>query len=321
MKNGTKISLITATLLVIFGIGIMAFSLPTANRNLDVHNFSPTVTAEHTVTEAFDNINIDINTANVNFYLSEDENCHVICNEDSRSPHTASVKDNTLWIKVEDNRKWYDYINISFDTPEVEIHLPKEQYLHLYVRGDTGDVNVPHNFEFDYIDISTSTGHVSCFASASGDISISTDTGDVMAQNVGADNFSVATSTGRISVENINCKAEFSVSVDTGDAKLDRVVCGSFISTGSTGELTVTKLRASELMDIRRSTGDVDLDECDAAEIKITTDTGDVTGSFLSEKIFFTESDTGDIDVPKSTTGGICEIETDTGDIDITISE
>jgi hypothetical protein len=38
-----------------------------------------------------------------------------------------------------------------------------------------------------------------------------------------------------------------------------------------------------------------------------------------SEKIFFTETDTGDIRVPKSTSGGVCEIKTDTGDITFTI--
>ena len=49
------------------------------------------------------------------------------------------------------------------------------------------------------------------------------------------------------------------------------------------------------------------------------TDTGDVTGSLLSDKIFFAESDVGSVDVPKTTTGGVCEIRTDTGKIAITI--
>ena len=49
------------------------------------------------------------------------------------------------------------------------------------------------------------------------------------------------------------------------------------------------------------------------------TDTGDVTGSLLSDKIFLAESDVGSVDVPKTTTGGVCEIRTDTGKIAITI--
>ena len=40
----------------------------------------------------------------------------------------------------------------------------------------------------------------------------------------------------------------------------------------------------------------------------------------LSAKVFITETDTGKVEVPKSVTGGRCEIETDTGDIQITVT-
>ena len=56
---------------------------------------------------------------------------------------------------------------------------------------------------------------------------------------------------------------------------------------------------------------------CDAEEIGIKTDTGDVTGSLLSEKVFHARTDTGRIEVPKTTGGGLCEIVTDTGDVRI----
>lgn len=63
------------------------------------------------------------------------------------------------------------------------------------------------------------------------------------------------------------------------------------------------------------------LDRSDAAEIYVRTDTGDVTGSLLTDKIFFAETDTGDIDVPESVEGGKCKIKTDTGDISIKIEK
>ena len=51
----------------------------------------------------------------------------------------------------------------------------------------------------------------------------------------------------------------------------------------------------------------------------VSTDTGDVTGSLLSAKVFVVTTDTGTVQVPKSTAGGRCEISTDTGDIRITV--
>ena len=61
------------------------------------------------------------------------------------------------------------------------------------------------------------------------------------------------------------------------------------------------------------------MEQCDAFEIVAKTSTGDVTGSFLSEKIFMAQTDTGRIDVPQTMTGGKCQITTNTGDIKVKI--
>ena len=58
--------------------------------------------------------------------------------------------------------------------------------------------------------------------------------------------------------------------------------------------------------------------DVDAKDVSVTTDTGDVRGNLLSDKIFFTRTDTGEISVPQTTTGGKCEIMTSTGDIRLT---
>ena len=63
--------------------------------------------------------------------------------------------------------------------------------------------------------------------------------------------------------------------------------------------------------------GDVEFNGCDADEIYVKTNAGNVTGSFLSNKVFIVDTDTGSVDVPKTETGGRCEINTHTGDIKI----
>lgn len=72
---------------------------------------------------------------------------------------------------------------------------------------------------------------------------------------------------------------------------------------------------ATEKLSIERTTGDVEFDDSDAADIFVKTGTGDVTGSLLTDKVFITQTDTGDVDVPQAITGGRCEINTNTGDI------
>lgn len=63
----------------------------------------------------------------------------------------------------------------------------------------------------------------------------------------------------------------------------------------------------------------MEFNHCDAETICVNTDTGSVTGTLLTDKVFIIETDTGSVDVPKSITGGRCEITTDTGNIRITI--
>jgi hypothetical protein len=51
----------------------------------------------------------------------------------------------------------------------------------------------------------------------------------------------------------------------------------------------------------------------------VKTDTGDITGSLLSGKIFMPQTNTGDVTVPDTVTGGKCRLSTNTGDIKISI--
>ena len=75
----------------------------------------------------------------------------------------------------------------------------------------------------------------------------------------------------------------------------------------------------SSTLNIKTTTGRVEFYGSDAGEIFVKTTTGKVTGRLLSEKVFIVRTTTGKINVPKSITGGRCEITTTTGRIDISI--
>lgn len=125
-------------------------------------------------------------------------------------------------------------------------------------------------------------------------------------------------STGDMALKHLSV-GDLSITVSTGDVTMRDIRCQNLTTKGSTGDWDMWDVIAQEQIRIRRNTGDVEFQKCDAASIKLTTSTGDVEGSLLSEKVFITHTDTGDIHVPKTATGGICEITTDTGDIEIRI--
>lgn len=338
MSRKTKISLITAALLVL--IGIIIFGGVMIMLNWDFKNLSTTkyVTNEYIISEEFTDIAIDTDTADIELIPYDDELCKIVCFEEKNALHSVYVENGTLCIKVKNNVKWYMRIGINFKTPKISVYLPEKEYRALNVSESTGDIDIPSDFSFKSVEISASTGNISseCKVSdtvkiklSTGDIKLSgaeaksiemsATTGDVTATSITADNISVATSTGAITMERVSCTGNIKFTVSTGKAKISDTTCASLYTKGTTGKVTFKNVIANGSISVERSTGDVSFDACDGAEIFVKTSTGDVTGSFLSDKIFSTNSDTGRIRVPSSASGGRCEVKTDTGNIIIQI--
>ena len=185
-------------------------------------------------------------------------------------------------LKIREVQKWEGGFGIDMEEPTLTLYLPKDQYAALKLMVDTGDIRVPKIFTFDRVQIGSDTGDVDFQAGVTGQAQFKTDAGTVKAVGVS---------------------------------------CGNFTAESDTGEIFLENVIASGTLNVTSQTGDVRLKECDGAEIYITTDTGDVKGTILTEKVFLTETDTGEVNVPKSLTGGRCEITTQTGDIDIMIAQ
>lgn len=321
MSKFTKIWLIIAASLVIIGatvfVGVMSML------KWDFRNFSTLKQETNTyeISESYKNISIITDTANITFIPTDAEKTSVICKEQQNLNHSVTIKDGSLTIELTDSRKWYQYISIGVNNSSVEIYLPEEEYAKLFVKNSTGKIDVREGFSFESIEIIGSTGKVHCAASASGAIAINRSTGDITLENLCADSLELSVSTGKINLSSVSVKNDINLRTTTGDIKLNDVTCKNLTSNGTTSDITLSGVIAESSFNIETDTGDVKFDGCDAAEIFVKTDTGKVTGSLLSDKIFFATTDTGKVDVPKSLTGGRCEITTDTGDISISIKQ
>lgn len=319
MRKTTKIWIVIAASLVFVGLIMFAAVMSEYKWDFSKLSTGKYETNTYEISEEFSNLSMNTDTADIIFALSDDGKCRVECYEEEKAKHSVAVQENTLVIKMIDERTWYDYIGINFGSPKITVYLPKAEYASLFIKESTGDIEIPKNFKFEGVDISSSTGDVNFFASASKLIKIRTSTGNVCVENTSAETLDLSASTGRITVSNVICGGNANINVSTGRTNLNNIECKNLTSSGDTGDISLNHVIAAEKFSIKRSTGDVRFDGSDAAEILVETDTGDVTGTFLSEKIFFVETDTGSVDVPESITGGRCEITTDTGDIELDI--
>lgn len=320
MKTINKIWPIVAALLTV--LGALIFTLALSLQRWDIKKLSNDKLVENTreINDNFENLSININTADIKFLPSETQNTQIICKEYEKEIHTIEVTDNTLKICVNDQRHWTDYISFfSFETPKIMVYLPKEEYLSLKIDTDTGDVEIPKNFNFMDINIKGSTADVKCLASAEKGIKIALSTGDIFLSEIDAENLDLAVSTGDIIAQSINCSGNIAAKVTTGKTNFKNVTCKNLVSEGDTGDMSLKDVLAEGKFDIVRDTGDIKLTDCDAAEIKIETDTGDIRGTLKTPKIFLTATNTGRVDIPESIEGGKCKLTTDTGDIKIMI--
>ena len=317
MSKKTKIWLTAAASFVFLGCLILGGVLVVAKGDFYKLSTSRYETNSHEIGQNFENVSVVTDTADVTFLPAEDGKVSVVCYEQKKVKHTVTVTGDTLVIKTEDSRKWYEYIGINFGTPSIKVYLPSGKHGALLVRSSTGDVKIAKDLSFESIDIQGSTGSVTNYASASQDIKIKTSTGNIELENISAGNIEIYLKTGKISVFRVMCKGAFKMHTSTGKSSATDVRAKNFASTGSTGSIALKNVIVDETMTVERSTGDVKFTACDAGEIYLQTDTGDVEGTVLTEKVFVAQSDTGDVDVPKTIKGGRCEISSDTGDIHI----
>jgi len=317
MRARTKVWLIIAASLVLIGCIVFGGVMTMLKWDFTKLSTGKYETHNYEIDESFNNISIVADTADILIVPSENQKASVVCHEQKNVKHSVTAKDGALVIEAVDTRKWYEYIGIGFGTPKITVYIPRGEYGALFVKSDTGNVEIPKEFKFETIDISESTGNVTNYASALEYIRIKTSTGNICVENTSAKTLDLSVSTGMITVSNVACEGEVKIEVSTGKTNLTNIECKNVLSNGDTGDIFLKNVIVTEKFSIERSTGDVKFDRCDAAEIFVKTDTGDVRGSLLSDKVFIVQSDTGNVDVPKTTTGGKCEITTSTGDINI----
>lgn len=280
MRKSTKTWLIVAISLILIGCILCGSVLTIINWDFAGLTTEKFETNTYTLEQPFQDITIVTDTADVRFVPTQEDKPSVVCYEHTKAKHSVEITENTLTIRINDERKWYEHIGIHFKSPTITVSLPIAQY---------------------------------------GVVSIKSDTGDIRIQDISADAMDLTVSTGDVAVTSASVQKDIHIRTDTGDAQIADVRCQSIYTTGDTGDTDFKNVIAEKTFSAERDTGDIDFDRCDGAEVFLKTDTGDIEGSLLSEKIFIASANTGDVEVPKTTTGGKCEVTTNTGDIEIYI--
>ena len=317
MKKGTIIVLIVAIVLLLIGGILVVMGLSYAGSSTPKSQLNR---QEISIRENFGHISIDTGDCDVKFAMfSGRDDCMVQILEHEHVQHSVVVEDGTLKIKMNDERKWNDYVGIfhglgKSESMEMTVYLPAAEYASLQVRTDTGDITVLQEPVFLEMVLRSDTGDISCVGVMGDTLDCMTSTGDIAVQNSAPNRTKLHSSTGDLQLS-VVAGDEVHLQTGTGEVDAEKVNAGMFTCTSDTGEVELEGVMAEEYLQIRTDTGDVGIEGCDAGRVDIQTGTGDVTGYFLTPKWFSANSNTGDVKVPNTPEGGDCRIETDTGDI------
>ena len=337
MKKNT-VAIIVALCLLVAGVAIVAAAFTMTDFKFS--GFSSEQYEEHTYTVDvdFEHILIATQEHDLKVLPSENGECRIVCDESGNFKLEYEIDSGALVVKVVDQREWYDYIGIFGDSAKLTLYLPKEHYTSITAATDTGDMTFSESLTFTRASIATSTGDINISSKVRESLELAASTGHINVFDQELTKLGVSVTTGKIWLENIKASGRITLECSTGDIELHSVEAGSISSEGSTGDILLKYVTVENDVKIERSTGDVTLTSVvagsfdiltdtgdvklylsDAESIEIETDTGRVDGTLLTEKIFITESSTGKIKVPHTTSGGTCKIKTSTGDIHITI--
>ena len=295
------------------------------------------VSNTYTTAESFENIDIRCGQSDIRFVLSDElTTSRVECSETENVTHKVEVRDNTLFITLEDNSTWLDYVGVNLGTVSAVVYLPQSTFQTLSVKASSGDIDIPDTFTFAGAKLCSSSGDITCLAqiglnstdgialtveTSSGKViietkttmetlSVSTSSGDISINNTAADTVSICTASGRIETFNLSAgRYDESISFVGGKCSI----------SASSGDIKLSSCEFGECS-ISTASGRVRLDGVDANTYDISTASGDVTGTIRSYKNFITSTSSGSIDVPSSNPdNGDCRISTTSGDIDIKV--
>ncbi|MBR6020114.1 MAG: DUF4097 family beta strand repeat protein [Lachnospiraceae bacterium] len=244
--------------LIVAGCGVFLGVCIAARFDLDKLDATEYRRDTITVTDSFTNIDFEVDVSDLALKRSDDGSCRVEILETDKITHSVTVDHDTLVIRSEENRKWYDNFGFFLKSPVITVYLPADTYDTLHADGSTSDVTVPAGFSFANVDIDLSTGDLKFESNVTGTLSIKTSTGDVALDGCKASELTIKTSTGDVSLADISCPRT-TIRTSTGEVNGTLRTPVTVTAKSSTGDISIPKETGDGTCDIVTSTGDIDI--------------------------------------------------------------
>ena len=218
------------------------------------------VTSTHKIDKTYKEIVIYAKNAKVTIEPTNDNATELVICEKKRYPYEFSVHSDTLTIKPKKERCW-NLLSLGIDHSEIRISVPEATLRKVFVKSNTGHVDIRS---------------IAC----DGDICIKTNTSSVNLDNIYCKAFDSTGNTGSVYLNDFTAKDSIRIKRNTGKVVLNGCyapeisvknntgrVCGKlppnifFIASSHTGKIDVPKLPIGEIIggrcEIKTNTGNI----------------------------------------------------------------
>ena len=337
MSKGKKTTLIIALVCVVLGLILSFGVLASIQFDFTRLNTIQYETNTYSVEQPFSHLRVEGAECDIRLVPAQGSACRVICAEAEQVSHTVEVRDGTLTVIRQDQRKWYEQFGFHWGRMEITVELPQQTYDSLYLKTLSGDISVPEGFSFSQAEVRSTSGRIGYAAATQGSLLLKTTSGDLTARGLTTENLEARSVSGDVELEQIEAetiiteapsggitirsaqvRGQVSAETVSGAIKLEQLNCQSVRAHASSGDLRLTSAAAAGPMELKTVSGGIKLEHSDAERLSITSTSGDVSGTLLTGKLFTTRTTSGTVRVPGSTLdAGLCEITTTSGDIRI----
>ena len=240
MGKQIRVGLAVAAVLVVAGLAVFAFAMNACHWDFTNLSTVEYETKTYEISEAFRNISIRADVADITFLPAEDGQCRVVCRETEYQSYQVAVSEGVLTVRERQEKKWYERIGIFTETPSITLYLPDAQVSNLALSAstgrvtvcdvrcknltaeiDTGDITLKNVIAEEVLVITADTGDIRFDGCDAWEIFAETDTGDITGTLLSEKVFLAETDTGKIQVPQTTAGGQCRVTTDTGDIKLD----------------------------------------------------------------------------------------------------
>ena len=219
--------------------------------------------------------------------------------------HSFDLDNGTLTVKIKDNRKWYQMINIgiymgSEDRELTTVYIPEGEYEDLDLEVGSGDISVETDSSFEDAVLNSGSGDISINNSLTGNLDINVGSGDAYVSNMDCSSVRVDCGSGNSTISNVS-------------------VAGTLYAHSGSGDIHLTDTSAGSLT-LEVGSGDIDFTNLEVSSADIDVGSGDVTGSVIGDYDFDADCGSGDVTINHDDISSGNPFKVDTGSGDVTIN-